>query len=67
MFSKLERSPDTEFGLPGPLVQELEANPVYCQCCRHSVRRQPTQFTSMVNRHNTTLPNETRGSWLAEL
>jgi hypothetical protein len=69
MFSLLERSPDAEFGSPGPLDHELEAIPGYLALLRDSVRRQPTHLTVwMVNRLlNTNLPSDQRESWLSEL
>lgn len=69
MFFLLERFPDAEFGVPGPLVHELEAIPDYLPLLRDSVRRQPTSYTVwMINRLlNTTLPGEQRESWLSEL
>ena len=69
MFALLERFPDAEFGLPGPLVHELEAIPDYLPLLRDSLRRQPTSYTAwMVNRLlNTKLPREQRESWLSEL
>jgi hypothetical protein len=69
MFSLRERFPDAEFGLPGPLVQELEAIPGYIPLLLDSVRRQPMHYTVwMVNRRlNTELPSDRREPWLLEL
>jgi hypothetical protein len=69
MLRLIERSPDAEFGSPGPLVHELEEIPGYEDLLMESLQRQPESVTVwMANRilNSDTAP-DTRARWLAIL
>jgi hypothetical protein len=69
MFALLERFPAADFGTPGPLVHELEAQAGYPDLLAGSLQRQPTELTAwMANRLlNSRLPREERAAWLKRL
>jgi hypothetical protein len=69
MFALLERFPGADFGTPGPLVHELEAQPAFPALLAASLESQPTELTAwMANRLlNSRLSREDRGEWLKRL
>lgn len=69
MFALIERNPEAELGLPGPLVHELEAISGFESSLWDSVRKQPTELTVwMVNRLlNSELPHNERKAWMSAL
>lgn len=66
ILSLIERYPDAELGMPGPLVHELESIPGYESFLRDSVLRQPADLNVwMINRIlNSEVSQDVRLDWL---
>jgi hypothetical protein len=69
MLALVERYPEADFGVPGPIVHELEAMGGYEDALRRSLQRQPTMLTVlMVHRIlNASLPADVRYAWCTAL
>ncbi len=69
LFELLERFPDADFGMPGPLAHALEAQHGFRPLLAESMARQPTELgTWLANRLlNTRLPRDERAIWLGRL